>query len=119
MFEVGTCVARYTSRTVRAQRTPHHQPHHELDALGAGLAQVLDVRDAGDASGSATSPSRKRGVELDVDQPGPLALELVRHAAGAEHDHPLVALEAHRRPGGWPGRAGSSGARSAAGTGRR
>ncbi len=37
------------------------------------------------SSGSAVRLSRKRGVELLVDQPGARALQLMTHAAGAPH----------------------------------
>ena len=88
-----------------AQRASHHQPHHQLDALRAGLAQVLGVRDADEAPAvSPTSLSMNALIERRVDETRALALQLVRHAARAEHCNPRAPPDTTRRPGESPAR---------------
>ena len=62
------------------------------------LAQVLDVRDGRGQLGVGHQPVEEGEVELDVDEPGALGLELVRHAARAADHHPLAALVRLDRP---------------------
>ena len=69
------------------------------------LAQVLDVRDGRGQLGVGHQPVEEGEVELDVDEPGALGLELVRHAARAHDHHPLVALgRLTARRMAWPSR---------------
>src|SRR5262245_2502447 len=66
------------------ERTAHDQPHHHLDAFGAGLAHVLDVRDARELLGIARQVVEKALVPFAVDQTGARPADLVREPAGAE-----------------------------------
>jgi hypothetical protein len=64
----------------------HGEPHDQLDALGAGVLDELSVRQAGERRGILDQLAHEHRVERLVDETGALALKLVRHAAGAEHD---------------------------------
>ena len=63
-------------------RATRNQPHHQFDALAAGLAEVFDVRHGGEPIGIPNQPIEERGVELLVDQPGARPLQLMAHPAG-------------------------------------
>src|SRR5690606_15020017 len=68
-------------------RAARDQPHHQLDALGAGLANVVDVRHGRQSLRIGDQPVEEGVVELAVDQPGARPLQLVAHAAGAPDLH--------------------------------
>src|SRR5450759_295679 len=63
------------------------QPHHQFDALTAGLADVIDMRHGGEPLGISDQAIEEGVVELLVDQPGARPLQLVAHAAGAPDLH--------------------------------
>src|SRR5580704_5825999 len=60
------------------ERAAHDQPHHHLDAFGAGLAHIFEVLDAGELLRVLGQVVQKRLVELAVDQPGTRPADLVR-----------------------------------------
>src|SRR5450756_2821205 len=66
-----------------AHRATGDQPHHQFDALAAGLAHIVDMRHGREPLGIGNQPIEEGGVELPVDQPGARPLQLVAHAAGA------------------------------------
>ncbi len=68
------------------ERAAHDQPHDHLDAFGAGLAHVLDVRDARELLRVLAEAVEEGLVPLAVDQAGARAGDLVREPAGAEDD---------------------------------
>src|SRR5664279_1071875 len=68
-------------------RASRDEPHHELDPLGAGLAHVVDVRQARQALGVGDQAVEKAVVPLLVDEAGTRPLQLVAHAAGAPDLH--------------------------------
>ena len=58
-----------TSRTFGSERAAHHQPHHHLDAFGAGLAHVLDdARSSSARSGIVDHAVEEALVPLAVDE---------------------------------------------------
>src|ERR1019366_6109658 len=65
------------------QRAAHDQPHDQLDALRARLAQILEMLDAHECLRIRTDGVEKMIVEFLVDQARPLSLPLLRQAAGA------------------------------------
>ena len=80
-----------------AQGAAHDQPHDQLDALGARLAQVLDVRHLRQRVRVVDQLVEERVVELGVDEPGARALQLVAHAAGApDLDVEVLVVALHR-----------------------
>src|SRR5215470_9093881 len=81
-----------------AEGTTHDQLHDQLDPLGAGLAHVLDVRQAGQALGICDEPVHERVVERGVDEARPRPLELVAHAAGTPDVNRNVLGEALHGP---------------------
>ena len=72
------------------ERAAHDQPHHHLDAFGAGLAHVFEMRDARELLRVLGEVVEEGLVELAVDQAGARPADLVRHAAGAEDHDPQV-----------------------------
>src|SRR6185295_12874459 len=68
------------------ERTARDEPHDHLDALGAGLAHVLDERNPPRQLRIAGEAIEETFVPLRVDEARTHALQLMRHAAGAE-DH--------------------------------
>src|SRR5690606_11657925 len=70
-----------------AHRRAHYQPHDQLDPLGARLAQELEPGDLTQLVGALAELVEEGVVELGIDQPGALALELVAHAPGAPDLH--------------------------------
>src|SRR5262245_56498582 len=50
------------------ERAAHDEPHHELDRLVTGLAQVVEWRDLHERFGITRQPIEKRNVELLVHQ---------------------------------------------------
>src|SRR5690349_14162490 len=70
----------------RRQRAARDEPHDHLDALGTGLTHVLDERNLARHFGIARQAVEEALVPLLVDEPGALALQLVRHAARTEND---------------------------------
>ena len=73
------------------ERPAHDQPHHHLDAFGAGLAHVVEMRDARELLGVLAEVVEEALVPFAVDQTGARAADLVRQPAGAE-DHDLDVL---------------------------
>src|SRR3954447_25449367 len=63
-------------------RATRDQPHHQLDALAAGFADVIDVRHRGKSLGIANQAIEEGRVEFLVDQPGTGSLQLMAHATG-------------------------------------
>src|SRR5688500_12189802 len=63
------------------------EPHHELDALAAGLTHVIEVWDLGQRRRLVDQAIEKALVPLLVDQPRPRPLQLVAHAAGTPDLH--------------------------------
>src|SRR5690349_6230690 len=70
-----------------AHRAARNQPHHQLDALGAGFAHVLKMRNFRQAVGIVDQPIQESLVPLLVDQAGARALQLMAHATGAPDLH--------------------------------
>ncbi len=70
------------------QGAPHGQPHDGLDPLRAGLPDDLVDGLVRQPLGIVDHGVHALEVVFDVDDAGALALQLVRHAAGAE-DHDL------------------------------
>src|SRR4051812_11780996 len=66
-----------------AHRAARDQPHHELDALAAGLAHIIDMRHLRQAIRVVDQPIKEGVVPFPVDQAGTRALQLMAHAAGA------------------------------------
>src|SRR5207244_11796359 len=62
----------------------HDQPHHHLDAFGAGLTHEFEMRDARELLGILAEVVEEGLVELAIDQSRARARNLVRHAAGAK-----------------------------------
>ena len=58
------------------ERAAHDQPHDELDAFRARLAQILDVRNVTQLLRVTLEPVEEPIVPLSIDQPGARALEL-------------------------------------------
>src|SRR6266536_64677 len=79
---------------VAAQSAAHDQPHDQLDALGARLAQILDVWHEREAVRVVDQPVEERGVELLIDEARTRPLQLVAHAAGAPDVDREVVVEA-------------------------
>src|SRR5215210_2468061 len=52
------------------------QPHHQLDALAAGLADVIDVRHGGQSLGIGDQAVEEILIEILVDQPRARPLQL-------------------------------------------
>ena len=78
---------------VPVEGTAHHVPHHHLDALGSRLAHVLGVRELRESDGVLGHAVEKCAIEFTIDKPRALALELVRHAAGAVDDDAQILIE--------------------------
>src|SRR5580704_682833 len=55
----------------------HDQPHHHLDAFGAGLAHVVDVRNLDELLRIPRQVIQERLVPFAVDQAGPRTGNLV------------------------------------------
>ncbi len=102
---------------VVAERRAHDQPHDQLDAFAAALAQKLEARDRSQIVGLITQPIEKRVVELRIDQPRAWALQLVAHAARAPHLHCQVLRESCAPRRGSPRPIASSGWPKGWGTG--
>jgi len=64
-------------------RAAGDQPHHQLDALRAGFAHVLDVRHLREARRIGDETVEEGIVPFAVDEAGARPLQLVAHAAGA------------------------------------
>ena len=73
-------------------RAAGDQPHHEFDALRAGLADVVDVRLLGEFGRRRDQFVEEGLVEVAVDQTGARALQLVAHPAGAPDLHVEVVV---------------------------
>ena len=71
---------------VVVERAAHDQPHDHLDAFGARLAHIFDVRDASELLRVLAEIIEKGLVPLPVDQAGARAADLVRHTACSEDD---------------------------------
>ena len=84
-------------------RTTGDEPHHQLDALAARFAHVVDVRHFR-ASGRVVDELVKPGVvPFAVDEACACALQLVAHAPGAPDVHVQVFVKAlHRAADGLP-----------------
>src|SRR5262249_36263839 len=65
------------------ERAAHDQPHHHLDAFGAGLAHVIDMRDLDELLRVFRQIVEKGLVPLAVDQAGARPADLMRQTAGA------------------------------------
>ena len=70
-----------TVRNTRACAARHivhgatrYQPHHQFDAFGAGLANIVNMRQLRQPGRIGDKPVQKRGVEFLVDQPRARAL---------------------------------------------
>src|SRR6185295_17366742 len=68
------------------ERPARDEPHDHLDALGPGLAHVLDERNLACDLRIAGEAVEKALVPFRVDEARTHTLKLVRHAAGAEDD---------------------------------
>src|SRR5262245_48966678 len=100
MVEAVRHLGRRTTGEV-GHRTARDQPHHQLDALAAGLAHVLDVWHLRQAGRVIDQTVEEAVVPLLVDQAGTRPLQLVAHATGAPDLHverPVVRLD--RLPNG-------------------
>ena len=75
------------------QGAAHDQPHHQLDAFGAGLLHVVQPGKPAEALRVLHHGVQKAGVELLVDEAGARSLQLVAHAAGAPNLHVQVLVE--------------------------
>src|SRR4051812_28834507 len=75
------------------ERAAHDEPHHQLDRLRAGLAQVLEVRNLHQRLRILGQVVEEARIELAVDETGARPLQLVRHPAGAEDHDPQVLVE--------------------------
>ncbi|MNV55261.1 hypothetical protein D3C71_1474910 [compost metagenome] len=71
-------------------RATRDEPHHQLDALAARLAHIVDVRDAGSGLGVVDELVEEGVVKLFVDEAGAGALQLVAHATRAPDVHVQV-----------------------------
>jgi hypothetical protein len=69
------------------ERAAHDEPHHHLDAFGAGLAHVIDVRNLGELLRVLGQIIEEVLVPFAVDQAGARTGNLVRQSAGAEDHH--------------------------------
>lgn len=78
---------------LRRHRPAHHQPHHQFHPFGTRFAQVIDMGYGCGGGGIVDQQIKETIVEVGVNQPGPFALQLVRHAAGAEDHHAQVFVE--------------------------
>jgi hydrogenase/urease accessory protein HupE len=61
-----------------AERAAHYQPHHHLDAFGAGLAHVIDMRNLDELLRILLQVVEERLVPFAVDQAGARAADLMR-----------------------------------------
>ena len=90
-------VVRVDLRDPVVHRPPHDQPHDQVDALRAGLADQLLAGEPGERGRVGLDPLHPHGVELRVDEPRPGPGQLVRHAAGPEHaDGDVLGVAADR-----------------------
>ena len=80
-----------------AQRTAHDQPHHHLDALRSGFAQIFDMRDMADGIIVRLQQVEKAVVPFGIDQARARTLKLVAHPAGAPDLHVEVLRKAFDR----------------------
>ena len=78
---------------LRVERPAHDEPHHQLDAFGARLAHVVDVRHLRERLGVRDQPVEEALIQLPVDQPRARPLQLVAHAAGAPDLHVEIFVE--------------------------
>jgi len=80
------------ARAARARHcTAHGEPHDELDRLGAGLLHDFLVAELRQRLRIALELIEKHWSNFSFMKPEALALQLVRHASGAEHYDPAVA----------------------------
>src|SRR6516225_2731815 len=70
------------------ERTAHRQPHDELGTLAAGALDDVVDRETGERQRVAQELFDPQQVEIPVDEPGPLPIQLVREATGAYQHHP-------------------------------
>src|ERR1700722_10968294 len=83
---------------LRAERAAHDQPHDQFDALGAGLADKLQVFRLRELGRVLDQPVHERVVPRLVDEARARALQLVAHPAGAPDVHVEVLVELLRHP---------------------
>src|SRR5690348_11105282 len=79
------------------QCTAHDQPHHHFYPFRTCFPQIFEMRNAGQGFGIAGEIVEKAGIEFAVNESRARALQLMRHATGAEDHHPEVALETLNR----------------------
>src|SRR4030095_5915268 len=77
-----------------AEGAAHDQPHHEFNRFGAGVTQVFERWNAGEAFGIAGEPVEEGLVEFPVHEAGARALDLMRHPTGAEDNDLEILLPA-------------------------
>src|ERR1051326_3451118 len=71
-------------------RSAHDKPHQQLHALGAGFAHEVVRRGPSQSLRVADNLLQTDTVEVFVDEPGALAVELVGKAAGGHDDYTNV-----------------------------
>ncbi len=85
------------------ERAAHDEPHHHLDAFGAGLAHVFEMRNLDEPLRILRQIIEERLVPFRVDQAGARPRNLVRQAAGTEdHNAQIVRIGLHRLLDGAP-----------------
>ena len=72
---------------VIAERAAHGHPHHHLDAFGAAVGDKFFMLDFAQTLRVLRQVVEEGGVELGIDHAGALTVNLVRHAASAEHHY--------------------------------